>query len=707
MPLPNNPHPAPAFTEAELDAFAEMTTHTHPVITATQTPTAPQPDPDATAAVIAHLMNQPLPNPFEDMPANTPTQPATATDLPPWAWPTGPQLVEVQPFTFNQATEPVNYKDDNYYKDYGMTMKTKKPKTAKPKKEKGKKMDKYLDGKLPDDLSTIISIYGQSFDDSTRDEWLFHEGLGWLYHTERYAFSDDYKLCAINDRYVSTSSVINGLTKDEFGDFKNCFIQQSAAMEHKWFKCQATNRYCAPQYKLSIRRVPDEMMDICSGVKDRHALRCDYTKELWASGVMMKVKDSHTFKLVNKWSLLESGKFGKCANCGSWFEKDALTAHPGILHGTPICDSCHDKLKYKNAIGAWNFKEYPEPIHSPVYRLGHWINESGFVVATNTKEQVTDIRLLGVEAEVELWKEGCVELGLNRYDLAMRVKKCLGEDFVSCKEDGTLTMNGKYNDDSKFDPDGTKQGSKYGGFEIVTCPSDIAVQRERWARIADAADLHNSKGTLLLRAWDTDTCGFHVHVSREALTKLQIGRMLKFINSTKNARFIHKIAGRGSDVFCRYQDKELPDVLHPDRVVAQEEQNAYNRSRRVALNLANDATVEFRIFKGTIHPNHILRNLCFVMAVCDYCYPASRSFADMEDYGKFVYFVTKNVKNSNYKELAAWLIKEGEASKRKIKDGIDPKKLTINPDFVAECDAKMKPTKIAAKKPKSAQDDMF
>jgi len=337
-------------------------------------------------------------------------------------------------------------------------------------------------------------------------------------------------------------------------------------------------------------------------------------------------------------------------------------------------------------------------MYSASFRMGHYRDLNEMICASMEKELVKNPRLLGVEAEVELWKDGCVKIGVNRFEMALRVKKVLGEDFVSCKEDGTLTLNGKYNGDFAFDKEGTKDGKKYAGFEIVTCPSDIAVQRERWSRIEGNSLLHNNKGTLLLRAWDTDTCGFHVHVSRDSLTTLQIGRMLRFINSSKNARFIHKIADRGSDVFCRYQDKELPDVLHPDRVISAQEQNDYNRSRRVALNLANEKTIEFRIFRGTINPNHILRNLCFVMAVCDYCYPASRSFRDMDDYGKFIYFVSKNIKNNQYKELAAWLVRQGEISKRKIMEGVDVKKLTINPDFVAEVHPEtMKPIKTKAR----------
>jgi hypothetical protein len=76
----------------------------------------------------------------------------------------------------------------------------------------------------------------------------------------------------------------------------------------------------------------------------------------------------------------------------------------------------------------------------------------------------------------------------------------------------------------------------------------------------------------------------------------------------------------------------VADSLHPDG-------GDYNERRRVAVNLSNEKTIEFRIFRGTINPKHILRNIEFCDAICDFCYPASRSFADTINPLKFIEFV--------------------------------------------------------------------
>lgn len=585
------------------------------------------------------------------------------------------------------------------YNMYGAEM---KKSTRKSKKEStadsGEKVDQYKDGSLPKDLYNLVSIYGHRYNGTIKDNWTFYKNIGWLYCEERYAFRDDYRQCVVDNQFYPTNDCVHACEiVHEDGDpvTRKVFICRTN-INDDWFCCYASKKYYRSKYRFTVKCSPTESVDIASGLKESNAALCDLSGDWWIANMMVAIRGSDKYKRVNSYDAKDSGLFAKCPECKRYFEKGHLTSYPTIYNGTPICPDCHTKLKYHGAIGPWNFKDYPAPIYSQQMRLGHSYDENGRVCATMKQTPVVNQRLFGVEAEVELWREGCEKLKLNRFDMAVRVKEVLGVDFVSCKEDGTLTLNGKYNNDTQFDPDGSKQGKVYAGFEIVTCPADMATQRERWSRIAGSPLLHNDKGTLLLRAWDTTTCGFHVHVTREALTTLQIGRMLKFINSQHNARFIHKIAGRGSDVFCRYQDKQFPDVLHPDRVVSAQEQNDYNRRRRVALNLSNDHTVEFRIFRGTIHPNHILRNLCFVEAVCNYCYPASRSFKDMEDYSKFVYYVSSNTKL--YPELAAWFVREGQIAKRKIAEGVDIKKLTIHPDFVAEVDEEPKIIKVPKKK---------
>jgi hypothetical protein len=196
-------------------------------------------------------------------------------------------------------------------------------------------------------------------------------------------------------------------------------------------------------------------------------------------------------------------------------------------------------------------------------------------------------------------------------------------------------MNGKYSDNDI--------GSKYAGFELVTAPADLATHYSRWPLLSTA------KHSNLLRSWDTPTCGFHVHVSRNGMSALQIARIVLFVNHPHNKLFIQKVAGRGSAKYCRYFNKEPKDAVG---VHYKNDEN-----RRQAVNLTNEKTIEFRIFRGTVNPKHILRNIEFCDAICDFCYPASRPLGDINNKIKFLSFVEQNKKR--WPLLAAWLAIHG------------------------------------------------
>ena len=82
-----------------------------------------------------------------------------------------------------------------------------------------------------------------------------------------------------------------------------------------------------------------------------------------------------------------------------------------------------------------------------------------------------------------------------------------------------------------------------------------------------------------------------------------------------------------------------------------------DENRRQAVNLTNEKTIEFRIFRGTVNPKHILRNIEFCDAICDFCYPASRPLGDVNNKIKFLSFVEQNKKR--WPLLAAWLAIHG------------------------------------------------
>lgn len=529
---------------------------------------------------------------------------------------------------------------------------------------------------------TRKSLFGNYFNHSYESEWTEVPGVGWYHLSEAQSFQMHYKLCEVSKKYFKTAFLFQ-CAEMRGGEMTQFYIHRDH-IKDGWVMCQSSGNYVKKSETLPfISTLGHEEYGHKVYVSEMKV--CDYLNKPVAN--WKHIKDSDKYKIVALHLIgdHESCKpFGKCPNCGHFFESAMLKpiANYGKDH---YCPDCSQLMLKKNAVGAYNDKHYPKAIVPIVSRLGHEIKD-GLVYATNKPVPKKIVRLYGVELETEFHKPGLVKAGINRYDMALALKKLLSPDFVNIKEDGTLVMNGKYDGDSSFDPDGKKNGPLYAGFEIVSAPAFIETHRERWFAL-EKFEFYKH-----MRAWDTQTCGFHVHVTRESLTQLQIGKMLRFINHGANAKFIHKIAGRGSDKYCRYVDKKVVDILHPDRVCSPEETSEYHRKRRVALNISNPHTVEWRIFRGTVNPRHIIRNIEFCEAMCDYCYPCSRPLSHMDSYPEFIKFVGESRKK--YPMLASWFVHQKHLTIKKVGEGADPSKFTIKPEYVVEPDpVKLKESK--------------
>lgn len=143
-------------------------------------------------------------------------------------------------------------------------------------------------------------------------------------------------------------------------------------------------------------------------------------------------------------------------------------------------------------------------------------------------------------------------------------------------------------------------GSLIHGFELVSHPMTLAWHKcVGWARKLRHLDAAG------LLSWDRDTCGMHVHVSREFLTQKRWYRLDDWVSEQK--KFIVAMAGRHSIEFAKFHD----DLV--DTTVQQLHEGGY---RYAALNFQNDNTIEFRVFRGTLNPVRFLSNLELVDALC-------------------------------------------------------------------------------------------
>jgi len=146
-----------------------------------------------------------------------------------------------------------------------------------------------------------------------------------------------------------------------------------------------------------------------------------------------------------------------------------------------------------------------------------------------------------------------------------------------------------------------------GGIELVTLPYtlDHHATRFNWAGILRPLGRNARSGS------GTTRCGMHVHANRAALTALQIGKALVFLNCAANASFVSYVAQRSSNGYCeRDSSKKIKDAKH-------------GFSRYDMLNISGRRTIEFRLFRGNLRPERILKNIEFCHALLTYCADAS------------------------------------------------------------------------------------
>lgn len=209
-------------------------------------------------------------------------------------------------------------------------------------------------------------------------------------------------------------------------------------------------------------------------------------------------------------------------------------------------------------------------------------------------------RFLGVELEVEM---------ADRY----------AETRDKARQLNELINKGEVGKNVFFERD----GSLTNGFEVVTHPMSLPAHRELWKWLQDKGA---TKGLI---SHKSTTCGLHVHVNRESLTKLQIAKIVAFVNNPANEEFMTALARRyGSAMtgYCRIK-AEKAKVKKPE-----------SSDRYEAVNVTPRHTIEFRIFKGTLKYESLVAAVEFVHALCEYtarCGDCSASDLGYESFLKF------------------------------------------------------------------------
>lgn len=179
------------------------------------------------------------------------------------------------------------------------------------------------------------------------------------------------------------------------------------------------------------------------------------------------------------------------------------------------------------------------------------------------------------------------------------------------------------------------------GFEIVSHPAT-------WDWINSNKNLWNDILRLKdggFRSYNTDTCGMHVHLSKEAFSSLHLYKFLKMFY--ENQEFILTISRRRKHNLDRYASLETDESIV---YKATKKCNGHTK-RYTAVNLENSETIEVRIFRGTLSENGFYRNIEFCKSLFEFTKEASLKDITVSKYCDYV------MDNENtYPNLATFLI---------------------------------------------------
>jgi len=157
-------------------------------------------------------------------------------------------------------------------------------------------------------------------------------------------------------------------------------------------------------------------------------------------------------------------------------------------------------------------------------------------------------------------------------------------------------------------------GSLEEGFEVVTHPMSLDCQLSAmpWKEVMHEAI------RMGYRSHQAGTCGLHIHVSRNAFgassdeQDCAIARVLFFVERHWNEllKFSRRTQRQLERWAARYGYKD-----HPRELIEHVKKGSCNRY--TCVNLTNEDTIEFRIFRGTLKYNTLVATLQLVDKICD------------------------------------------------------------------------------------------
>lgn len=350
---------------------------------------------------------------------------------------------------------------------------------------------------------------------------------------------------------------------------------------------------------------------ICLKCRETHFAHCKQCGNVARKDRFKKVRMPHkSGNLINKFATVCGScyeGFTPCIKCN--YDYHVGRENVARLRGKYVCSSC---VKLGSKLNHWEFKPVPIYWVAPAES----INTASLLFGVEL--EVTQEKASGGEENVKPENSGVI-------DFIGRFQSMLGDKFAYCKTDSSIKS----------------------GFEIITHPFTwefYKLNTKRWETFLGWAV--NNGVTV------NDTCGIHVHMSKDAFTPCHLYKFINFFYSKVNRLFIYKVSQRTNmekfNKYCPFLDRDVDN----QKACARAKQNL-SQERHSAINLMCAATVEVRIFEARLEPPLFFKNVEFCHAAFMFTKQAEKF--DIK-YSKFLKFVKNNQKM--YPNLYSFLKEE-------------------------------------------------
>ena len=317
-------------------------------------------------------------------------------------------------------------------------------------------------------------------------------------------------------------------------------------------------------------------------------------------GTIIEVSDAVTVDIGRHGEKLVcdncADNYSVCSSCGDYISSDEIWASD---HDLTICMRCSEHYyicEDCDAILTENSAIYCS--HDDRYYCQSCFEEHSFAYIEEYSYKPEPIFLGSSDDNLYLGIELEVDRGKNLYSATRQITQNF--EYVYLKHDGSLS---------------------HIGFEIVSHPAtlDYHINEFGWDEIMDICTDNG------YRSHDTSTCGLHIHMSREFLGNneterdLNIAKLIILFDRWWD-KYIVPFSRRNIDTIARWADKPSLECLNTDTEseIVDKVKCYKTRGRYKAINLENEDTIEFRLFRGTLKLNTFIASLQFVVSITQF-----------------------------------------------------------------------------------------